>query len=192
MRDISVGDRTISAQFGSIFVGQQVGSDLNSLSDSTPDGPLMLDPNGPAVATLIDLSTKSVVVGGYEPSGDSFQYFGTPISILFSHAIHSVGFTAGAYDQPSGVFVEAYDADGNVLGRIANQKAGTDEIGIATPGGDRISGITMFLEPGTMDWEGFGIDNLVLGELPEPSAWIVWSGLGLIAAVVRGVQRKRR
>lgn len=70
------GDLTIS--FGTHFVGQTVGS-ANSLTDTTPIGPLTLSAAGPKVATALDLANPNMPgLGGKIPMGFFDIFFSTP------------------------------------------------------------------------------------------------------------------
>ena len=201
-----VGDVTVS--FGTHFEGQQLGHEPNTLVDSTPNGPLTLGTSGPTVATSVDLAHRDITLGGY----DAGSYFTTPISILFDQAVAEVGFVAGHFQEPHVVIIEAYDAQGQSLGSMRNPDRANLALGFTSEGTNQISGMTLYIEPGEMDWEGFTIDDLIFslkegepgsevlsepgpdegGETPEPATFVIWALLGLVGLAGKKSQKVRR
>ncbi len=170
----NVGGTTVS--FGSIFVGQVIGSAPNELVDSSPNNPLALDSSGPNVANVFDLATGGVVLGGY--SGTTA--FTTPIAIQFSTPMAQVCFDLGHLDPNGTTTIETYRADGTLIDSLTSgDQGGIEQISL-TGGG--ISGISIFVQPGDMDWEGFAIDNLGFDPVPEPATVVIWCLLGIVAA----------
>jgi hypothetical protein len=198
----SVGDLTVS--FGSHFVGQVLGSDYNTLVDSSPTGPLTLA-SDPTVATVIDLAQSSIALGGVVPGPVGNAYFTTPISVHFSSPVGYVGLDLGHFDHAGTTIIEAYDAAGNSLGTLSNPYGGVSWLGLMDDSGKNlISGLTFYIAPGGMDWEGYTIDDLVFAlgddsgggedpdpQIPEPTSLLVWAGLA-VAGLVWGSRTRRR
>lgn len=195
------GDLTVS--FGSLFEGQTLAATPNSLIDSSPSSPLMFKTGGPDVATAIHLdhdvnpSITRVGLGGFIPMNMYFDlYFSTPISMLFSQPVTSVVFKLGSLDRPGTTLIEAYDANGVSLGSFFNAETGFQTIGLADENDlATISGVSIYVPNGGMDWEGFVIDDVFVGPrptpiIPEPATSSVWGLLGMCAAIL--VYRKRR
>ena len=188
----NVGGTTVS--FGSAFEGQVLGSMHNELIDSSPSSPLRLDANAPDVSTLFEITAGDIVLGG----SDDGTFLTTPLAVLFKDPVKDVYFDLGHLDAPSTVRVEAYDADGQSLGIFGNPSAGWQTIEISDSSKNSISGLSIFVPEGGMDWEGFAIDNLGFRfsddtgsggggpdppVVPEPSSFLVWGGLGLLGFV---------
>lgn len=175
-----VGESSITVKFGSHFAGQTLGTEPNTLDDSTPSAPLSLAADS-SVSTNIDMGIRSIALGGMTSVGGMFT---TPIAILFDQAVSAVGFRTGLLDYPNLVTFEAYDDQGNSLGLIKNPNAGSNLIGIGTEDStSEIYGISMYLNPGEMDWEGFTIDDVIFslgddGQVPEPTGGLIWMVLG--------------
>jgi hypothetical protein len=198
----NVGGTTVS--FGSLFVGQVLGSMHNELIDSSPASPLRLKRNGPDVSTLFELTAGDFVLGG----ADGRSFLTTPLAILFADPVKDVYFDLGHLDGPGTVMIEAYDADGQSLGMFGNPSGGWQTIEISDASKNSISGISIFVPEGGMDWEGFAIDNLGFnfskddpgggpgggpddpGVVPEPSAILVWGGLGMLGIVGSWLKRR--
>jgi hypothetical protein len=188
-----LGNVTVS--FGGFFVGQAACSACFpvTLSDRTPAAsPLALDPAAPntGITTDVDNPTSPVLSG--------VPTFNGPISVLFSVPVAGVGLTGGFFDAVNSTTIEAYDANGNILGSITNSVTGLEFYGLAdSTGGNVIQGISFFItgsEPA-----GFAIDNLTFGAagaivvpptVPEPSAFVLLGfGLFVLARFSR-VKRK--
>ena len=88
--------------------------------------------------------------------------FNGPISVLFSQPVAAVALDGGYFDIPQSVSIEAYNVNGNVIGRVNNTRTGIDTFGLADGSGQAvIAGISFFVtgnEPA-----GFQIDNLTFG-----------------------------
>ncbi len=185
-----LGNVTVS--FGGFFNGQAAtGGFPVTLSDTTPTGPLALNPLAPSTKTVNDgASTTSPVLSG-TPT------FNGPISVLFSVPVAGVGLKGGYFDALHSTTIEAYDANGNSLGSITNSVTGFEFYGLAdSTGANVIKGISFYItgsEPA-----GFEIDNLTFGAadvivpvnpVPEPTAFILLA-MGLLG-VARFVRSKR-
>ena len=198
----NVGGTTVS--FGSAFVGQVLGSMPNELIDSSPTGPLRLDASAPDVSTMFEITSGGLVLGG----SDNGSFLTTPIAILFDNPVKDVYFDLGHLDAPGTVTIEAYDGDGQSLGMFGNPSAGWQTIEIADSSKNSISGISIHVPKGGMDWEGFAIDNLGFrfsdddggggtggdpddpGVVPEPTTFVIWGGLGLLGLAGSWLKRK--
>jgi hypothetical protein len=163
----------ITASFGGTFIGQ-VASDQNTspvtLTTDQPTGPLTLDPNGSTVFTTDDpASSTSPVLSGT-------PLFEAPISILFDHPVSKVGLTGGSFAAPDSVLMQAYGANGTILGSTTNSLSGFQFLGLAdTTGANSISGISIFITASSPDvsassTSGFEIDNVTIFPIPLPSA----------------------
>lgn len=158
MTDLTpTGHLTVS--FGGYFLGQSnVGSSTgpDTLIDTTPVGPLSLDPDAPA--TFITDDTAS----GDSPVLSGSPRFNGPIAVLFSAPVAGVGLSGGYFDAIGGTTIEAYDVFGNSLGSITNSSLGQEFYGLADDSGkNMIAGISFYItgeEPA-----GFAIDNLTFG-----------------------------
>ena len=53
------------------------------------------------------------------------------------------------------------------MGSITNPDSGNLSLGFTTGGENLIAGMTLYLEPGEMDWEGFTIDDLIFSFAPD-------------------------
>ena len=197
----NVGGTTVS--FGSAFVGQVLGSMPNELIDSSPTGPLRLDPNAPDVSTMFEITSGGLVLGG----SNNGSFLTTPIAILFGDPVKDVYFDLGHLDHADTVKIEAYDGDGQSLGMFGNPTGGWQTIEIADSSRNSISGISIHVPLGGMDWEGFAIDNLGFrfsdddggggpggdpdpGVVPEPNTFLIWGGLGLLGLAGSWLKRK--
>ncbi len=191
----NIGDLTVS--FGTQFVGQSSGSTNNSLGDTSPTAPLTLDPNG-MVKTIFDLSSPSgIVLGGVKGNA----LFTTPLAILFSHAVNYVAFDLGHLDKNSPTTIQAFDAQGTSLGSFGGLSPGFKNYSLLeTTGSDVISGVSIYVPSGGMDWEGFGLNNIKFaldgdsgggGMVPEPGTFLIWSLLGSVAVSGAWIKRRR-
>jgi hypothetical protein len=163
-----------------------------TLTDSIPVGPLALDPLAPATFTANDGSSDTNPILSGTPFGNG------PISVLFSVPVAGVGLKAGFFDAVGGTTIQAYAADGSVLGSVLNTVgAGFEFYGLAdSTGANAIKGISFFItgaEPA-----GFAIDNLTFGAagvivmgVPEPSSLLLL-GAGLAGLGAMAAWRKRR
>lgn len=177
----------VSVSFGPYFQGQALsGGSPQTLSDHTPTTgsplTLVLDPTAPTF-TVFDGAP-----GATSPTLSGTPTFNGPISVLFSVPVAGVGLKGGFFDALHSTSIEAYDADGNVLGSITNSILGFEFYGLAdSTGADVISGISFFItgnEPA-----GFEIDNVTFGaagaivppggEVPEPATMLLL-GSGLV------------
>ena len=176
-----VGGTTVS--FGSILDGQMVGTGPNSLSDSSPNGPLQLDLSGPDVLTTLDLSNPTYMVLG------SAGYT-APIAMLFADPVNRVELKLGQLDFPETTSIEAYDQEGNSLGLFQNQQGGLEHIALFDNANRSvIAGVSFFVGPGDLDWEGFAIDDVAF-VVPEPASMAIWPIVGLMGFLHH--QRRRR
>jgi hypothetical protein len=178
-----LGNVTVS--FEGFFVGQAACSPCFpvTLADHTPAaGPLALDPAAPNTFTVNDAANATSPVLTGTPT------FNGPISVLFSVPVAGVGLKGGFFDALNSTTIEAYDANGNILGSVTNSVTGFEFYGLAdSTGGNVIQGISFFItgnEPA-----GFAIDNLTFGDAaalgpittkaPESSPLILL-GIGLL------------
>lgn len=156
---VDLGEVTVS--FGGHFVGQtaaEVSSPppVVSLVDSTPTGPLALDPDAPATFITTDASNPTSPVLSGTPT------FNGPISMQFSTPVAAVGLDGGFFNAIGGTSIEAYDAGGNVLGSVQNAELGIEFFGLAdSTGNSVISGVSFFITG--EEGGGFGIDNVTFG-----------------------------
>lgn len=178
----NVGNVTVS--FGTLFQGQSYGSEHNSLSDTTPTNPLTLDYSKGSAVTLYDFARKSVVLG----SKIGNTLFTAPLAVHFSQNVSNVLFDLGSLDKNSPTLVEAFTRTGASLGFLGGFGAGFNSVALAdSSGSNAIAGLSIYVPDHTMDWEGFGLSNIRFGvndggepQVPEPSALLVWSVLGLV------------
>lgn len=179
----------INLSFGSHFVGQIAETTMSQLLDASPEGPLRLNTQGPDVATAADRT--SIVLGGIVQGMATDAHFTTPIAFLFDKPVAAVCFDAGSFDHENTVVFEPFDSDGNSLESVNNTLSGYEHVRL----GDlrdvnAISGVSMYVEEGSMDWEGFALDNVSFGiveddsgVIPEPGTMVIWallSGLGYV------------
>jgi hypothetical protein len=188
----TLGNVTVS--FGGNFVGQAAGVGFPvTLTDHFPTGPLSLDASSPNTSTVNDGAP-----GATSPVLSGTPLFNGPISLLFSVPVAGVGLKGGFFDAANSTTIEAYDANGNVLGSITNTTTGFEFYGLAdSSGGSVIKGISFFItgnEPA-----GFQIDDVTFGAadaiipspVPEPTTMLLFGSTvaGLLAAARR---RKRQ
>jgi hypothetical protein len=164
-----VGDLTVS--FGTHFIGQSRGSTYNSLADTSPTGPLALDPKG-MTKVMFDLSAPShVMLGGV----DGLALYTTPLAILFSDEVSFVSFDLGYLDSTHAL-IQAFDSQGNSLGVFNHLSTGHNRYTLSeTTGQNVIGGVSIYMPVGKIDREGFGINNLQVAVIPEPATLVVWS-----------------
>jgi hypothetical protein len=177
---------TVTVSFGSRFEGQTLGSSDNSLNDTSPSNPLTLA-ELPIVQTSFDFANAmDVVLGG--------QNFKTPIAILFDNPVSHVCFNLGHLDAESPTLIETYTASGQSLGSVNNLAPGTNRVSVTDSSGNNvISGVSIYVPDGAMDWEGFGIHDVAfdVNVIPEPATIAIWSLLGLVAFSAAFVSRSR-
>ena len=167
---------TVTVSFGSRFEGQTLGSSDNSLDNTSPSNPLTLATD-PIVKTSFDLANAMDIVLG----GENFK---TPIAILFDNPVSHVCFNLGHLDVDSPTLIETFTAAGDSLGAVNNLAPGTNRVSVTDSSGNNvISGISIYVPDGAMDWEGFGIHDLAfdVNVIPEPGTFVIWSLLGLVA-----------
>jgi len=184
---------TVTVTFAGNFVGQTASGGFPvTLTDHTPTGPLALDAASPNTSTVTDSAP-----GATSPVLSGSPLFNGPISVLFSVPVAGVGLKGGFFDAVNSTSIEAYDANGNVLGSITNSVEGFEFYGLAdSTGGSVIKGISFFItgsEPA-----GFQIDNVTFGAgdvitpptpVPEPATLLL---LGSSAAGLLAVARRRK
>lgn len=177
----------ITVSFGPNFQGQTVISapppalpGVKTITGSpTLGSPLSLAVN-PAYPTFITndgANPSSPVLSGT-------PIFSGPISVLFSKPVAAVGLEGGFFDAVHSTVIEAYGADGTILGSITNSILGLEFYGLADASGKNvIAGISFYItgaEP-----FGFAIDDVTFGSaavvkgVPEPGT-ILLLGSGLI------------
>lgn len=194
-----IGDITV--RFGGNFLGQTAGGGYPvTLTDHTPLGPLALDPDAPKTFITRDGANPTSPILSGSPQ------FNGPISVLFSKPVAGVALTGGWFDAIGSTSIEAYDANGSILGSIVNTKGGAwdymrtgiEFYGLAdSTGANIISGISFFITG--KELAGFGIDNLTFGysnvivdpdvnhSVPEPASMLLF-GAGLAGV---GIFRKK-
>ncbi len=180
-----LGDITVS--FAGAFLGQTVsGSGVKTLTGA-PSGPLTLD-------TSVTVSTVSDgAPGATSPTLSGVPMFNGPISVLFSKPVAAVGLKGGYFNAIGGTSIQAFKADGSILGSITNKTLGFEFYGLAeSTGQNLISGISFYItgnEPA-----GFEIDDLTFGSkaavnipaVPEPSSVaLVLAGAGIVVTRLR-------
>lgn len=178
---------TVTVSFGSRFEGQTLGSSDNSLDDTSPSNPLSLA-ELPIVKTSFDMANAMDVVLG----GENFK---TPIAILFDNPVSHVCFNLGHLDEESPTMIETFTATGESLGAVNNLAAGTNRVSVSDSSGNNvISGVSIYVPDGAMDWEGFGIHDVAfdVNVIPEPATIAIWSLLGLIAFSATFASRSRQ
>jgi hypothetical protein len=178
----------VQVSFGGLFLGQMASGVFPvTLSDSSPDAPLTLATGGPAAT-----------VSGDGTAGPGHVLSGTPlfhgvVSAQFSQPVAAFGLMGGWFNTVGSTTLQAYGADGSVLGSLTNTAEGYQFLGLADAAGDAvISGFSVFIT-GTEPF-GFGIDDVtfagpegpVTAETPEPSA------LALLACGAAGALAWRR
>jgi len=183
------GVGSVDVSFGGSFLGQ-VASDQNSppvtLNPSTPSNPLTLDPNDIPVFTTDDPSSSTTPVLSGTP------LFQGSISIFFDSPVAGFGFTAGSFSIPGSTTIQAYGADGTILGSTTNATTGFQFLGMADSNlDDLISGVSIFTST-----DSFDIDNVTIGgqgaliAIPLPSSL----SMGLVALTLgaAGISLRRR
>ena len=190
----ALGNVTVS--FAGNFVGQTAGGGFPvTLTDHTPTGPLTLDTASPNTVTVNDDAP-----GATSPVLSGTPIFNGPIAVLFSVPVAGVGLKGGFFDAVNSTTIEAYDANGSILGSITNTQLAFEFYGLAdSSGGNVIKGISFFItgdEPA-----GFQIDDVTFGggeavnptPVPEPATLILFgSGAAGLLAAVRRRQRSRK
>ena len=178
----------VQVSFAGYFMGQTpTGGNPDSLSDTSPSGPLTLDAASLAFIVGDGSNPTSPVLSG-TPT------FNGPISVLFSTPVAAVGLDGGFFNGIAGTSIEAYDTLGNSLGIVSNNSTGIEFFGLAdSSGASVIQGISFYItgnEPA-----GFAIDNLTFGArdqvsiIPEPGSLV---GLGCVLATGLGFRSRRQ
>jgi hypothetical protein len=188
----------VSLTFGSHFVGQTLGGMPNTLSDSTPLAGLSFATGGP-VATSIDMALGSIALGGRSGSA----YFTTPISIRLHQPVSAIGFRTGHFDAPESILFEAYDSLGQSLGVVRNPYSAVGHMALRSNRNvNEIAGLSIYMLPGTMDWEGYTVDDVIVergtpvedgdvSSTPEPVGLGTLALLGIVPFLRRGCQARR-
>ena len=182
----------VDVSFGGYFVGQAVcvACFPVTLADTTPTGPLALDPAAPDTFTGPDAA-----FGATPPILSGTPLFNGVIAVHFSVPVAAVGLKGGFFDAVGSTTIEAYDAAGVSLGSIVNTVTGFEFYGLADSGGANvISGISFYItgpEPA-----GFEIDDLTFGSAeqlaPEPGSLMLLSaGLLGLAGYYRGRRKEK-
>jgi hypothetical protein len=185
----SLGNVTVS--FAGAFQGQAVtGGFPNTLSDTSPTGPLTLD------TSVITKTVNDAAPGNTSPVLSGDPIFNGPISVLFSTGVAAVGLKGGFFDGVGATSITAFDVNGNALGTVVNSVTGFEFFGLAeSTGQNLIRGISFYItgnEP-----FGFEIDNLTFGAaetvpgldvVPLPMA--AWGGFALLGGL--GVAKRLR
>jgi len=186
-------------RFGGFFAGQALGTvgtcpagaAVTGCVVGSPTGPLALAANSPNTFIVGDGSNPTSPVLSGSPT------FNGPIGILFSVDLAGVGLDGGFFNAIGGTAITAFDRNGNLLGRVSNERIGIEFLGLVTDdGAATIAGLLFSLvgsEPA-----GFAIDNVrfgtagqvtIPGAVPEPAS------LALVGAALLGMAaagRRRR
>ncbi|WP_447979277.1 PEP-CTERM sorting domain-containing protein [Candidatus Nitrospira bockiana] len=184
-----LGNVTVS--FGGHFIGQAAGGGFpNTLIDTTPTGPLALDPLAPVTQTVNDGAP-----GATSPVLSGTPTFNGPISILFSQPVAGVGLKGGFFDAVGATTIEAFDANGVSLGTITNSQTGFEFYGLAIlGGGSAISGVSFYItgnEPAgfQIDNVTFGSERVIIPSVPEPASLLLMA-TGLAGLAFFALKRK--
>jgi hypothetical protein len=174
-----LGNVTVS--FAGSFVGQTItGGFPLTLNPHQPTGPLTLD--GGTATTVNDGAP-----GATSPTLSGSPTFNGPISMFFSVPVAAVGLKGGYFDALYGTTIEAYAADGSILGSITNSVLGFEFYGLQeASGANVISGISFFItgsEPAGFEIDDvtFGSEQQVVPTVPEPSS------IALLVTVLGGI-----
>ena len=183
---------TVDVDFDGWFAGQAAtGAFPDTLSDRTPTGPLTL------LAASVDTFITTDGANPTSPVLSGTPRFNGVISILFSTDVSAVGLDGGFFDGVGTTTIEAYAADGTVLGSVVNTGTGIEFFGLADAGGlNTIRGISFFITGA--EAAGFAIDNVtfgsareVVGVAPLPSSALL--GLSMLGGLVGiGALRRRK
>lgn len=179
-----LGGNTV--RFGTNFSGQTVsGGGVRTLTGA-PTGPLTL---------VYDVDNPTFIANdGANPTSPTLSgtpLFNGPISVMFDTPVAAVGLSGGYFDAIGATTIEAYGADGGILGSITNSQTGIEFYGLFDNGGANIAGISFYItgnEPA-----GFVIDNFTFGNadvirgVPEPGTLLLL-GSGLLG--LAGLRRR--
>ena len=157
------GIGTVNVTTGGWFVGQLGGqlpgqSGVTTLVDNTPTAasPLTLDATADQTYITTDSASPTSPILSGTPE------FNGPISVRFSTPVSGVALTGGYFNAVGSTYIEAYDTNGTVLGRVTNTLIGIEFFGLAMSTGEkRIAGISFYISAN--EPAGFGIDNLTFG-----------------------------
>ncbi|NJL73456.1 MAG: Ig-like domain-containing protein [Candidatus Competibacteraceae bacterium] len=138
-------------------------SDVATLDDTTPDGPLTLSPDGPDTLITNDGAVPtSPVLSGTDLAG--LQLFSGPIAIRFDTPVAAVGLQGGFFDVAGSTTIEAFRSDGSSLGRVVNSSIGNEFFGLSTTSGTaEIAGLSFYTT--SAEPAGFSIDNVTFGTI---------------------------
>ncbi len=187
--------------FGGFFTGQALGNAgtcpagaaLTGCVVGSPTGPLSLDPSSPATFIADDgAQTNSPILSGN-------PLYNGPIAIKFSVPQVGVGLDGGYFNAVASTAITAFDANGNVIGQVANTQEGVEFLGLVTSDNSAtISGLLFSLvgdEPAGFDVDSirFGVAGQVINPgnpVPEPAtAALLMTGVAGIGLMRRRAPR---
>jgi hypothetical protein len=155
----------VSVFTGSLFVGQshilaeeEIGGDpffQYAMVDTSPSSPLTFssalmagpfsDPSSPTAPVLASSFLSS-------------------ISLKFSSPVSFVLLKAGYFDDVGSTVLDAYGADGSLLGTTMSTTEGFEYFGLANAAGDStIYGISLYHPAAIPGIDKFGVDNVIFG-----------------------------